>query len=127
MWRGALRSCTALQKCIWPTAIGGQAAADAWAANGRAGLGGWWLEQGSEGLDQVHWFSLEVTTADFPGWMRLAPEMSTDIAFYELVAQVLLLVLRFQTSEHCQVTLFFFWLFFAAIFWLGGIRSSVFA
>ena len=76
--------------------LGGEAAADAWAAGGTAGLGGWWCERAAPGHFEVHWFRLELAPSELPRNWRMSPDAALDIAFYEALAQVLLCRLRLR-------------------------------
>ena len=74
--------------------IGGAAAADAYASPGVAGLGGWWLNDGCTTLEEAAWFRLEVQPEELPAWFEVPADLSKAIAFFELLAQVCLFVLR---------------------------------
>ena len=70
------------------------AAADAFANEKEAGLGGW-FDMG-EGCDpkSVAWFQLRVTPSLFPKEWQLRDVPQRDISFYELIAQVCLFFAR---------------------------------
>ncbi len=107
LWRGAMKDHARLQRCLVLNDLGGAAAADAWACSSTAGLGGWFLLEDGTGLSDVYWFRLEIAVSDLPQWFRLSRNMQADIAFYELLAQVILAVLRLRfagpVATHVQL------------------------
>ena len=92
----------ALQQCA------GSAAADACAAGTRVGIGGWFtLTDACRVPADAWWFSLSFDVADMPESWSMRPDSQTDIASYELLAQVVLFVLRAQLRPptRCRVRL----------------------
>jgi hypothetical protein len=97
LWRSAMANHKGLMDCAILREAGGAGAADAWASSSvAAGLGGWFIPEGETSIENVHWFCIEVRVCDFPEWFRLSRNMQEDIAFYELLAQVILALMRFQ-------------------------------
>ena len=94
-----MENCKATMKVVPAFDIGGQAAADAWAAGERAGIGGWWSEHTNPDPSQVHWFSLEITPEDLPWWLDLGKKWQKQISFFELLGQVALMIVR---GRSCQ-------------------------
>lgn len=74
--------------------VPGVAAADAWARGDSAGLGGWWLREGDSGLNQAFWFHVPLSSDCFPTWMGISGSLQHFIAFFEMLAQLCLLVAR---------------------------------
>ena len=94
LWCAALRGGALLLNCRsrerWP----GMAAADAWAAGNRAGIGGWWKSDPCGPWWSVHWFHLEMSARDLQPWIPLRGDLQKEIAWFELLAQIVLLVLK---------------------------------
>lgn len=74
----------------------GAAAADAFASGDWASLGGWWTDSGELDVGSCWWFRLEIHRADLDPWIHIKGDMQDDIAFFECMAQVVLLALRTQ-------------------------------
>ena len=72
----------------------GTSAADAWAAGDRAGIGGWWNPQPDGPWWTVYWFRLEISASELQEWAHLRGDLQREIAWFELLAQVTLLVLK---------------------------------
>ena len=88
-----------------PPAPGG-AAADAFASGGTAGIGGWFtLKDDDEVPLDVWWFSLSLSPSDFPAEWGMNADAQKDISCYELLAQVVLLVLRGRVLPPCSMGL----------------------
>ena len=66
------------------------AAADAFATGGNAGIGGWWRDEA--GL--VWWYSLQLTTSSFPPSWSMPADLQRAIACLELLAQIALVAMR---------------------------------
>ena len=99
-WRSALANFSCLHKCVVPQSLGGTCAADACASASGASLGGWWLAGGQQEWSQLRWFRLELDMNDVPDWMRPQVSAHERIAFFELLAQVVLLYLRLRETSH---------------------------
>ena len=83
--------------------IGALAAADAYADESHAGLGGWWLPSGCQlDVTQIRWFSFHVRRSDLPVWFICGekgtqkPSLQALICALEALAQLILLVLQRQ-------------------------------
>ena len=72
----------------------GQAAADAFATQHRAGIGGWWCPSADVRKSEVSWFSEQLVPASLPAWLCAKATLQQDIASFEGVAQLCLLVAR---------------------------------
>ena len=59
-------------------------------------MGGWWMDAGGLDTHECWWFRLEVSRWDLNGWVDIKGRMQDDIAFFECLAQVVLLGLRAQ-------------------------------
>ena len=77
----------------------GEAAADAFASGHWAALGGWWMERRKLDKSRCKWFRLEVCKDDLKDWVDICGELQDDIAFFECLAQVVLLALRTQNGD----------------------------
>ena len=92
-----LRHMPSLVRCSSLKQLQGCGAADACAQGEQAGIGGWWALKQDPEPGEIFWFSLVVGPEDFPSF-ALAKDAQRDIAFYECVAQVILLSLRLWGS-----------------------------
>ena len=94
LWAAALQGGPLLRHCLpqarWP----GASAADAWAAGDHAGICGWWSANRIDSWHEVQWFSLSFSREDLEPWVPLRGDLRKEIAWLELLAQVVLLVLR---------------------------------
>ena len=88
------------------------AAADAWADEDTAGIGGWWLPPGLTCHPaNIHWFSWQLTRQSLPKWFKTkdSPSMQSTICALEALAQLVLLLLRVQQgsfhSSRCSIAL----------------------
>ena len=78
----------------------GRGAADAWADERSAGLGGWWCESDSQDPSDLWYFHLDFELSDFPAFFEMPTKMSSAIAALECLAQALLAFCRIrQASE----------------------------
>jgi hypothetical protein len=93
LWEQCISKGPWIHQCRLRSWVGGECAADAWAAGDSASIGGWWMSEGSLVPDQCQWFSLEIHRSDIEGYVSLGVDMGSDIAFFEALAQVVLLVL----------------------------------
>ena len=93
---------------------GCSAAADAWADEDIAGIGGWWLPPGASCHPaNIHWFSWQLTREDLPKWFKAEDssslQLQSSICALEALAQLVLLLLRVkQGSFHgsrCNIAL----------------------
>jgi len=100
LWSAALRGGPLLLACRSWAAWPGVAAADAWAAGDKAGVGGWWKPCPSTPWRSVFWFRLELTQDDLKHWIPLRGDLQKDIAFFELLAQIALLVLKCRNQKN---------------------------
>ena len=92
--------------CLPPSP--GQAAADACASGSSVGIGGWFtLTDACSVPADVWWFSLRFDVCDMPSSWDMRPESQRDIASYELLAQLVLFVLRarMQPASRCRARL----------------------
>lgn len=97
VWWRSLETPSVLEVCRDRPLVGGMAAADAMATGSFASLGGWWAdcsEWDQVCWDDVWWFRLELGPDDISRWFQLAGDWGLDIAFFEALAQLILLVLR---------------------------------
>ena len=76
----------------------GLGAADAWASETRAGVGGWWSESLVDKPSEIFWFSMEVRLCDFPSWWQFPTNLQLGVASLETLAQALLLHFRRQSN-----------------------------
>ena len=80
-------------------------AADAYATEADAGLGGWWLPTGCTLAPQnALWFQISLQHGDLPAWF-CSPQsnMQCRIAALEALAQLVLLILQVQETAAPQV------------------------
>ena len=80
-------------------------AADAYATEADAGLGGWWLPTGCTLAPQnTLWFQISLQHSDLPAWF-CSPQsnMQCRIAALEALAQLVLLILQVQETAAPQV------------------------
>ena len=71
-----------------------RAAADAFATQHHAGIGGWWCPSADVRKSEVSWFSEQLVPASLPAWLCAKATLQQDIASFEGVAQLCLLVAR---------------------------------
>ena len=80
-------------------------AADAYATEADAGLGGWWLPTGCTLAPQnTFWFQISLQHSDLPDWF-CSPQsnMQCRIAALEALAQLILVILQVQETAAPQV------------------------
>ena len=80
-------------------------AADAYATEADAGLGGWWLPTGCTLAPQnTLWFQISLQHSDLPAWF-CSPQSNVQcrIAALEALAQLVLLILQVQDTAAPQV------------------------
>ncbi len=99
MWLSCLKSHLELRPIQPRVRLEGAGAADAWAQGKTAGLGGWWSTSNSASWADIYWFHLEVTESDLPSWLQLGAKWQRRIAFWEMMAQVILLHLRLGSTR----------------------------
>jgi len=78
------------------------AAADAWADENSAGIGGWWCPSGCAATpSSSRWFSIKFERADLPTWFCSSESSSWQacISAFEALAQLVLLCLRCQFGD----------------------------
>ena len=78
------------------------AAADAWADENSAGIGGWWCPSGCAATpSSARWFSIQFERADLPTWFCSSESSSWQacISAFEALAQLVLLCLRCQFGD----------------------------
>ena len=86
----------------------GQAAADACASGSAIGIGGWFtLTDACSIPADVWWFALRFEVKDMPSSWDMRADSQRDIASYELLAQLVLFVLRarMQPASKCRARL----------------------
>ena len=83
-----------LKECLPLSEIPGEGAADACAFKGKAYLGGWFSSMSNPSLRDIKWFSLELSPEGMPSHFEMNSEPQRDIAFWEALAQAVLLLLR---------------------------------
>jgi hypothetical protein len=81
------------------------AAADAFADETEAGIGGWISLDGGGDPSKYLWFQLRIGPGDFPAAWELHKNPQRNIAFYELIAQVALIFCRKSISTKISVSL----------------------
>ena len=80
----------------------GLSAADAFATDSTAGIGGWWLPTHCRmEASNVKWFRLDLDRCSLPGWFKVSngPSLQKCIAALEALAQVVLLLLQVQQAD----------------------------
>lgn len=95
-WKSVLGNYSSLHRCVVAANVGSLGAADACARGNTACLGGWWNDSSTAGTAGIRWFRLQLEMADLPNWMRPQVSAQQRIAFWELLAQVILAFLRFR-------------------------------
>ena len=98
-WHSVLANYENLHKCTLPIDVGTFGAADACAKGQTACLGGWFCDGPNDGLSDIHWFKLRLDMSDLPDWLRPQVSAQQRIAFWELLAQVILVALRLRTAS----------------------------
>ena len=101
-WKSALKNFSCLHKCEQRTELGTLGAADACAQGNIASLGGWWCDESDASLHNIKWFRVRLHMEDLPSWMRPQVSAQERIAFWELLAQVILAVLRFRELQNVE-------------------------
>ena len=81
------------------------AAADAFADETEAGIGGWISRDGGGDPSEYLWFQLKLGPELFPSAWGLNSNPQRNIAFYELIAQVALIFCRKTISQKIKVSL----------------------
>ncbi len=100
LWHGVTQGLPAMMSCLPPTNLDGLGAADAWAADDTAGIGGWWCpDNGTADPRSMRYFYMELSPSMFPEWMGMRPTAEKDISFYEALAQLVLFVKRADDAE----------------------------
>ena len=94
LWQSALQQGPLLLHCCPRIWCNEHAAADAWAAGDRAGFGGWWLSDPEQPWWTCRWFSFELSATDLRKWAPIREDLQSEIAWCEMLAQVVLLALR---------------------------------
>ena len=92
--------------CLPPSP--GQAAADARASGSSVGIGGWFaLTHACAVPADVWWIAIRFDVGDMPASWDMRPDSQRDIASYELLAQMVLFVLRarMQPASRCRARL----------------------
>ena len=96
-----------IHKCVQLTPFEGEGAADACAAGSTAAIGGWWSNRKGANLHEVSWFRLQLDIAELPEWLQAQVPANQRIAFFELLAQATLCMLRTRENPHSVGSLTF--------------------
>ena len=99
LWEDCISLGAWIRPCRLLRWVGGDCAADAWAAGDWASVGGWWMREGPLVPEQCFWFTLELHRSSLPKCVSLGADMGSDIAFFEALAQVILLVLMGSADD----------------------------
>ena len=94
-----------IHRCVQLTPCEGEGAADACASGSSASIGGWWSTRKGAALHEVSWFRLQINLNDLPAWLQAQVPANQRIAFFELLAQATLCMLRTRENPHsiCNV------------------------
>ena len=99
LWQKYLSGVSVSRRLWRPWAVPGDAAADAFASGDWASLGGWWVDEGVLDKATCWWYRLEIHRDDSAEWVTIKGDLQDDIAFFECLAQVVLLALRVRGSS----------------------------
>ena len=79
--------------------------ADAMGEGASIGIGGWWSMEPEPSKTNAVWFAERYTIADFPEHWAMSGNASNDIASYETLAQIYLLVSLSSVARNCHGTM----------------------